>query len=80
MVFSHADLAARNILVRDGHVVAVLGWGGAGWYPAYWEYVFAVMGMDRVDWETLGCEVPGLFGEGEEYGLEYILMQFVLLH
>ncbi|KAH6630799.1 kinase-like domain-containing protein [Chaetomium sp. MPI-SDFR-AT-0129] len=79
VVFSHADLAARNILVRDGHVVALLDWECAGWYPAYWEYVFAVMGMDRVDWGSLGCEVPGLFPEGGRFDLEYILMNFVLL-
>jgi thiamine kinase-like enzyme len=31
VVFTHGDLAARNILVRDGHIVAILDWEFAGW-------------------------------------------------
>lgn len=42
IVFTHGDLASRNILVdEDGHVTAVLDWENAGWYPEYWEYVRA---------------------------------------
>ncbi|KAK2863665.1 hypothetical protein FQN49_004111 [Arthroderma sp. PD_2] len=39
--FTHADLVAPNILLSPGpnpKVVAVIDWGQAGWYPAYWEY------------------------------------------
>lgn len=39
IVFSHCDLAPRNIIVRDGKVVALIDWSEAGWYPEYWEYV-----------------------------------------
>ncbi|OJJ75748.1 hypothetical protein ASPBRDRAFT_51463 [Aspergillus brasiliensis CBS 101740] len=38
IVFTHSDLAPRNILVRDGHVTGILDWEHAGWYPEYWEY------------------------------------------
>jgi thiamine kinase-like enzyme len=54
IVFAHGDIAARNILVRDGRIVALLHWEHAGWYPEYWEYVFTLRGMDNIDWETLG--------------------------
>ena len=37
--FTHADLAPCNILVDEGHVVGILDWQEAGWYPEYWEYV-----------------------------------------
>jgi Ser/Thr protein kinase RdoA (MazF antagonist) len=76
VVFTHGDLAAWNILVRDGHVVAILDWEFAGWYPAYWDYVLAMRGLDNVDWETLGSHVPSLFAK--RYDLEYILMTFIL--
>ncbi|KAM0230514.1 hypothetical protein ACHAPO_009279 [Fusarium lateritium] len=76
IVFTHGDIAARNILVRDGHIVALLDWEFAGWYPEYWEYVFALRGMDRLDWETLGSHVPSLFVS--RYDLEYILVGFIL--
>ncbi|KAJ5238448.1 Aminoglycoside phosphotransferase [Penicillium chermesinum] len=38
IVFTHSDIAPRNILVEGGHVTAILDWEDAGWYPAYWEY------------------------------------------
>lgn len=76
IVFTHGDLAARNILVRDGRIAAILDWEYAGWYPAYWDYVFALRGMDRIDWETLRSHVPSLFPK--RYDHEYILLQFIL--
>lgn len=42
LVFTHGDLAPRNILVNnEGHVSAVLDWEYAGWYPEWWESVKA---------------------------------------
>ena len=41
VVFTHDDLVPPNILLSPGPnpaVAAVLDWGQAGWYPAYWEY------------------------------------------
>lgn len=41
IVFTHDDLLAPNILLSPGpspKVAAVIDWGQAGWYPAYWEY------------------------------------------
>jgi aminoglycoside phosphotransferase (APT) family kinase protein len=39
VVFSHCDLAPRNILVEDGKIQGLVDWEDAGWYPEYWEYV-----------------------------------------
>ena len=52
IVFTHGDLAPRNIIVRDGKIVALLDWEVAGWYPEYWEYVkyFQRVGTDVWDW------------------------------
>ncbi|KAI8680669.1 Non-specific serine/threonine protein kinase [Fusarium sp. Ph1] len=76
IVFTHGDITARNILVCDGRIVALLEWEYAGWYPEHWEYVFTLRGMDNIDWETLGCHVPSLFAN--RYDLEYILVGFIL--
>ncbi|KAF3914870.1 hypothetical protein ABW20_dc0105684 [Dactylellina cionopaga] len=38
IVFTHGDLLPRNIMVKDGKVVAILDWEMSGWYPEYWEY------------------------------------------
>ncbi|KFA52012.1 hypothetical protein S40293_10286 [Stachybotrys chartarum IBT 40293] len=36
--FSHAELNPNNIMVKDGHITAVIDWEFAGWYPEYWDY------------------------------------------
>ncbi|KAF4944895.1 hypothetical protein FGADI_12364 [Fusarium gaditjirri] len=75
IVFTHADISSRNIIIRDGRIVALLDWEWAGWYPEYWDYVFTLRGLDKVDWETLGSQVPSLFEK--RYDLEYILVNFI---
>ncbi|TRX97139.1 hypothetical protein FHL15_001933 [Xylaria flabelliformis] len=38
-VFTHADLAPRNVLVdKSGIITGLIDWEFAGWYPDYWEY------------------------------------------
>lgn len=36
-VFTHGDIAPRNILVRGNKIVTIVDWEAAGWYPAFWE-------------------------------------------
>jgi len=41
ITFTHNDLVLPNIMVTSGSnpkVAAIIDWGQAGWYPAYWEY------------------------------------------
>lgn len=75
-MFTHGGIASRNIIVRDGRIVALLDWEYAAWYPEYWDYVFTLRGMDDLDWETLGNYGPTLFGK--RHDLEYILMGFII--
>ncbi|KAI0455904.1 kinase-like domain-containing protein [Xylaria acuta] len=66
-VFTHADLAPRNVLVDEvGVITGLIDWEFAGWYPDYWEYAKTqlqwnakdFMGwMDRTrpqDWDVTG--------------------------
>ena len=39
IVLTHNDLAPRNIIIRDGTVLAIVDWEFAGFHPDYWEYV-----------------------------------------
>ncbi|KAF1983474.1 kinase-like protein [Aulographum hederae CBS 113979] len=49
--FSHADITPRNIIVRDGHIAAIIDWQFGGWYPEYWEYTKAHYNVFiEVDW------------------------------
>ncbi|KAH9897149.1 protein kinase-like protein [Xylariomycetidae sp. FL2044] len=38
IVFTHGDLNAGNILIKDDGTVVILDWQTAGYYPAYWEW------------------------------------------
>lgn len=42
IVFTHGDIAPRNILVDGDTIVALLDWEQAGWYPEHWEFVKAI--------------------------------------
>lgn len=76
IVFTYGDISSRNVHVRDGRIVALLDRELAGWYLDYWDYVFAMCGLDNVDWATLGNRMPSLFPK--RYDLEYILVKFIL--
>ena len=55
IVFCHADLNLRNIVVKEGKIVALLDWETAGWYPNYWEYVkFCFASCHDKEWHDLG--------------------------
>lgn len=54
-VFSHCDLAPRNILVRDGRI-AIIDWEFAGWLPEYVEYsCMEYACWDTPDWRERIC-------------------------
>ncbi|KAM0742019.1 hypothetical protein ACQRIT_002196 [Beauveria bassiana] len=58
IVFTHSDIAPRNIMVRDDRIVAIIDWEGAGWYPEYWEYVKLMHFLDRCPgWKGLVDEI-----------------------
>ncbi|KAJ5722250.1 kinase-like protein [Penicillium malachiteum] len=41
IVFTHGDLAPRDIFVEGDKVTGILDWEHAGWYPEYREYIKA---------------------------------------
>ncbi|KAL4948503.1 kinase-like protein [Aspergillus filifer] len=50
-VFTHADIAPRNIMIDDASkVTGIVDWEAAGWYPGYWEYAQILRPSLRGDW------------------------------
>ncbi|KAG4430487.1 hypothetical protein IFR05_014030 [Cadophora sp. M221] len=45
IVFTHADLNMRNILVEDGRITGIVDWENAGFFPEYWEYTKCHFGV-----------------------------------
>ena len=68
IVFSHGDLAFHNILVREGHITAILDWEYAGWYPEHWDFCKSLQFLAGTDEEFQFCKE--MFGKtylGEFY-------------
>ena len=66
IVFTHGDLAPRNILVQGGRIVALIDWEQSGWCPEHWELVKAMwspMAKKDVTWDD---RVIALFSEEDK--------------
>jgi hypothetical protein len=53
-VFTHSDIAPRNILVGndlENPVIGIVDWESAGWYPVYWEYANMMRPSQDHDWQ-----------------------------
>ncbi|KAF7961010.1 hypothetical protein EAE96_000679 [Botrytis aclada] len=37
-VLTHGDLDSSNIMIKDGHVTAIIDWEHGGYYPEWWEW------------------------------------------
>lgn len=70
-VFTHADIAPRNIMVDEHYRISgIIDWETAGWYPDYWEYAnimrpACIYGdwqecMDRTAPKKLKCNLEGI--------------------
>ena len=60
VVLSHGDLSPRNIIVRGDFIVAIIGWGCAGWYPQWWDYAKffeAVTRKENDDWYDYAVDI-----------------------
>lgn len=47
LVFTHGDLAPRNILIKRGQVVGLVDWELSGWYPEYFERTRCELEVER---------------------------------
>lgn len=70
-VFTHADMAPRNIMVDERyHITGIIDWERAGWYPHYWEYANIMSPacqcgdwqdwMDRTAPQSFKCDLRGI--------------------
>lgn len=53
VVFTHGDLAPRNIMIEGGRVTGLMDWEESAWYPAYWEVVKFFERPAGYEWKAL---------------------------
>jgi len=53
--FTHGDLTDVNIMVDDGHLAGIIDWESSGYFPVWWEFAAAHIGLGDVDveWKAL---------------------------
>ncbi|PYI31595.1 kinase-like protein [Aspergillus indologenus CBS 114.80] len=53
--FTHGDLTYVNIMVQDGRLTGILDWEAAGYFPVWWEFTCAGIGLSQEDkeWKDL---------------------------
>ncbi|EPE33670.1 Protein kinase-like (PK-like) [Glarea lozoyensis ATCC 20868] len=74
IVLTHGDIAPRNIIVRDGKIVAILDWELSGFYPEYWEYVKALY---LPSWDTGWIQERAVDKVMKPFHLEHAVMRQV---
>jgi hypothetical protein len=73
IVFTHADLNPRNILVSEGSsgwsITGIVDWETAGYYPEYWDFTKAM--FEGFRWPLRYNDlVKGIFAEFGDYSQE----------
>lgn len=78
IVFTHADLNMRNILVDGGRFSGLVDWENSGWYPEYWDYTKARYTTKlKQRWLKMVDEIFEEFGGyGEELDIETQLWHY----
>lgn len=53
--FTHGDLNHENIIVADGNLAGIIDWEASGYFPVWWEFTCAGIGLGQADqeWKTL---------------------------
>ncbi|KAG6065323.1 hypothetical protein E4U32_007493 [Claviceps aff. humidiphila group G2b] len=73
IAFTHGDLQRKNIILKPDGQPVLICWKAAGWYPAYWEHVMAMLswGGGEDDWHEY---LPRIM---EEYPHEYAWVDMI---
>ncbi|RDB18662.1 hypothetical protein Hypma_014699 [Hypsizygus marmoreus] len=67
LVFTHQDLAPRNLILDEASRLWILDWGMAGWYPTYFEYASVASMVTPVPKEWVENLLPYLGQYENEY-------------
>lgn len=74
--FTHNDLCFINIMVENGHLTGIIDWESSGYFPVWWEYTFAGIGLGQEDkeWKTLLQKHMPAHNEALEYYMYFLAL------
>jgi thiamine kinase-like enzyme len=67
LVFTHQDLAPRNLLVDEANQLWMIDWEFSGWYPAYFEYACVASLVQPIPQDWISEVLAFLDSYGREY-------------
>ncbi|KAK2589493.1 hypothetical protein QQS21_012827 [Conoideocrella luteorostrata] len=74
--FTHGDLTNVNILVENGKLTGIIDWEASGYFPVWWEFTCAGIGLgpDDVEWKaTLRKYMPD-YTEAREFWRDFYML------
>ncbi|KAF2191259.1 kinase-like protein [Zopfia rhizophila CBS 207.26] len=71
--FTHGDLTNVNIIVEDGNLTGILDWEASGYFPVWWEFTCAGIGLGQEDqeWKALLRKHMPSYAEAREFWLDF---------
>lgn len=71
--FTHGDLTNVNIMVENGNLTGIIDWEAAGYYPVWWEFACAGIGLGQEDyeWKTLLRKYMPDYSAAREFWLDF---------
>jgi aminoglycoside phosphotransferase (APT) family kinase protein len=75
--FTHGDLTNVNIIVKEGNLAGILDWEASGYFPAWWEFTCAGIGLGQEDseWKALLREFMPDYSEARKFWLDFYALR-----
>lgn len=82
LVFSHMDIAKRNIILTETNEIVLIDWAHAGFYPAYFQrFCIEWCSVDDASFtKSLLHHLPGSYSNNEQYLLGEVLRINAMYH
>ena len=71
--FTHGDLTNSNVTVREGNLAGILDWEAGGYFPVWWEFACAGIGLGQEDseWKSLLRKYMPSHASARQFLLEF---------
>ena len=71
--FTHGDLTDVNIMVENGNLTGILDWEASGYFPVWWEFTCAGIGLGKQDkeWKDLLRKYMPDHTPGRDFWLDF---------